>query len=155
MFDLSLPWWELVARAAMMYAALLVLVRLSGKRTVGEFTAFDLLVVMLLAESSQGALGGGDESVSGSLVTAATLVALNFAVGFVSARSKAVDKLVEGEPVVLIRNGKVLTAALRRNNVPESDLGEALRMQGVKEHADVEIAMLETNGKITVIEKRR
>lgn len=155
MFDLSLPWWEFIARAAIVYAVLLVLVRISGKRTVGEFTPFDLLVVMLLAESTQGALVGGDESVAGSLIVAATLIAMNYAVGFASARSKAVDRVVEGEPVVLLRNGRVLTDALKRNNVPLSDLDESLRKQGITEHSKVEIAMLETNGDITVIRKRR
>lgn len=155
MFDLSLPWWEFIARAAIVYAVLLVLVRISGKRTVGEFTPFDLLVVMLLAESTQGALVGGDESVGGSLIVAATLIAMNYAVGFASARSKAVDRVVEGEPVVLLRNGRVLTDALKRNNVPLSDLDESLRRSGITEHSKVEVAMLETNGDITVIRKRR
>jgi uncharacterized membrane protein YcaP (DUF421 family) len=65
-FQLSEPWWELLARGAIVYLALMVLVRLSGKRTVGEFTPFDLVVVVLLGESAQGALTGGEESVPGA-----------------------------------------------------------------------------------------
>jgi len=153
MFELALPWWEFVARAALVYAALLVLVRLSGKRTVGEFTPFDLVVVILLGESTQGAMVGADVSVPGSLIVATTLIALNYALGFVTARSRRIDRLVEGEPVVVMRNGRMLSHALRRNNVPESDLEEALRKQGVSAHEDVELAILETNGEITVLKR--
>jgi uncharacterized membrane protein YcaP (DUF421 family) len=63
MFSLSLPWWEFMARGAIVYVCILFLVRLSGKRTVGEFTPFDLVVVILIGESTQGAMTGGDESV--------------------------------------------------------------------------------------------
>lgn len=155
MFDLSAAPWEFALRGAMVYFALMILVRLSGKRTVGEFTPFDMVVVLLLAESTQGALTGGDQSVPGALIVCATLVALNFAIGFVSARSKTVDKLVEGEPVVLMRNGKELPGALRRNNVPPSDLEEALRHAGIAERAQVAFAVLETDGEISVVKRRK
>src|SRR5688500_6980674 len=98
MFTFDEPWWQLIARAVIVYIVLMILVRLSGKRTVGEFTPFDLVVVLLIAEASQGALTGGDNSIPGGLVLAATLIAINYGVGFVSARSQRFDALVEGEP---------------------------------------------------------
>lgn len=151
MLELSMPWWEFVVRAAMIYVALLVFVRLSGKRAVGEFTPFDFVVLILLSESAQGALTGGDESIPGALLLVATLVGLNYLVGLLSARFRGVDRLVEGEPVVLVRHGKILLGALKRQNVSIADLEEALRKNGLNDARTVELAMLETSGEITVV----
>jgi uncharacterized membrane protein YcaP (DUF421 family) len=153
MFDLSLAWWQFIVRGAIVYLALMVLLRISGKRTVGEFTPFDLLVVILVGETAQGALTGGDESVLGALIVAATLVALNYVIGFVTARSRLVEKFVEGEPVVIVRNGHVLETVMRRNNLPQSDLEEAMRKSQVTDPSDIAIAVLEPNGEVTVIKK--
>ena len=153
MFSLSLPWWEFIARGAIVYVCILFLVRLSGKRTVGEFTPFDLVVVILIGESTQGAMTGGDESVLGAPIVAATLIALNMALGFLSARSKTVDRLLEGEPVLLVRDGTVLHRALRANNLPPSDLEEAVRKAGVRSVEDVALGVLETNGEISIVPK--
>ena len=155
MFELSSPWWSFVVRGAIVYVTLMVLVRLSGKRTVGEFTPFDLVVVVLLGESMQGAITGSDQSVPGGVLVAATLVGLNYAVGFVTARSKVIDKLVEGEAVLIARDGRIFRAALKRNNLPESDLHEAVRHAGLASLAEVEIAMLEPDGEISIVPKHR
>lgn len=155
MFSLSQPWWEFVVRGALIYVVILFLVRLSGKRTVGEFTPFDLVVVILIGESTQGALTGGDESVLGAPLVAATLIALNQLLGYLSARSKTVDRLLEGEPVLLVRNGRVLHKALRANNLPVSDLEESVRKQGLAAMDAVALAVLETNGEITVVARKR
>jgi uncharacterized membrane protein YcaP (DUF421 family) len=153
MFDLSLPWWHFLVRAALIYVAMLVLVRLSGKRTIGEFTPFDLIVVMLLGETAQSGLTAGDESVAGGLIAAATLIALNYGLGFVSTRSRWFERLVEGEPVVLVRGGVLRRAAARRNHIPESDVMEAVREAGLTRLEEVDLAVLETDGHITVIRR--
>ena len=154
LIQLSAPWWHFVVRALLVYVGLLLLIRLSGKRTVGEFTPFDLVVVLLLAEAMQGAMTAGDTSLSGAMILAVTLIALNYAVGALSARSKLVDRLTEGESVTLVRDGKVLRDALLRNNVPKSDIEEAAREQGVASLRKVELATLEANGHITIVPKR-
>ncbi|MBL8302405.1 MAG: DUF421 domain-containing protein, partial [Ideonella sp.] len=105
MFQLELPWWELVTRAALIYAGLLVLVRISGKRTVGQFTPFDLLIVMLLSESVSNGMLGGDDSLVAGLLVAATLIALNLAAAFVTSRSERMERLLDGEPVIVGRDG--------------------------------------------------
>lgn len=155
MFSLSLPWWEFVVRGVIVYVIILFLVRLSGKRTVGEFTPFDLVVVILIGESTQGALTGGDESVIGAPIVAATLIALNMLLGFLSARSRTVDRLLEGEPVLLVRDGVVLQRALRANNLPRSDLDESVRKQGLRSIDAVALAVLETNGEITIVPREK
>ena len=86
LFELGMPWWEFVLRATAVYVVVLVMVRLSGKRTVGQFTPFDLLVVVLLGTAVQNSLIGEDTSLLGGLILAATLLSLNWTVGKLSSR---------------------------------------------------------------------
>jgi uncharacterized membrane protein YcaP (DUF421 family) len=150
MFDMSAPWWELPARAAIIYAVLLVLVRLSGKRTVGQFTPFDLLVVMLLSESVSSGLSGGEESVTGGLLAAATLIVLNLGVAVVTARSGPLQNLAEGTPVLIGREGRVYTEALRKHHVPMLDMERALR-EADCDLKEMKYAFLEADGGISVL----
>lgn len=153
MFDLSLPWWEFILRGVMVYCALLVLVRVSGKRTVGQFTPFDLLVVMLLSEAVSNSLSGGDDSISGGLLIACTLIALNMSLAWISSHSSKLAAIIDGESVLLGRDGRIYADVLKQNRIAESDVQQALR------EADVELPnarciFLEADGSITVLEKK-
>ena len=106
MFDLAMPWWAFVLRACVVYFILLAMIRMTGKRTMGQFTPFDMLLVVLLGNAVQNALLGQDTSVGGGLLLAATLIALNWIVGLASARSPKVERWVEGSPVLLAREGR-------------------------------------------------
>ncbi|QHE87122.1 DUF421 domain-containing protein [Hydrogenophaga sp. BPS33] len=152
MFALYGPWWELPVRAAIIYLVLLVLVRVSGKRTVGQFTPFDLLVVMLLSESVSSGLSGGEDSVTGGLLAAATLVGLNALVALVSARSMRMQTLVEGAPVLIGRDGRIFDQTLRRNHVPRLDVERALR-EADCDLKDMQYAFLEADGGISVLKE--
>ncbi len=149
-FELSVPWWELSLRVALVYSVLLLLVRLSGKRTVGQFTPFDLLVVLLLSEAVSAGLVGGDQSVSGALVAAVTLVALNWLVALATARSARLQTLVEGAPVLIGRSGRLYQDALKRNHVPLKDVERALR-EADCDLKDLKYAFLEVDGGISVL----
>ena len=151
LFDLSMPWWEFVLRAAAVYAVLLVLIRVSGKRTMGQFTPFDMLLIVLLGNAVQNSLLGGDTSLGGGLLLAAVLIALNWCVAYATSRSQRAERLVEGVPVVLARDGKLFRSVLRRELVSEDDFDEALRQNGQMTLTDVRIALLETNGSISVV----
>ena len=151
LFELAMPWWEFVLRAVVVYVGVLVMVRLSGKRTVGQFTPFDLIVVVLLGTAVQNSLIGEDTSLLGGLLLAATLIALNWLVGLLSSRYRKVERIVEGEPVVLARNGKVFTNVLRRELISLDDFEEALRLNNIADASQVLIALLETNGGISVV----
>jgi uncharacterized membrane protein YcaP (DUF421 family) len=107
MLEMSVPWWELVLRAAVVYASLLVMVRVSGKRSVGQFTPFDLLVMLLLSEAVSNGLSGGAESLIGGLSLAATLIGLNLLLGYLTSHSATLEKLAEGTPVLLGRDGRL------------------------------------------------
>jgi uncharacterized membrane protein YcaP (DUF421 family) len=152
MFDMDLPWWEFVARGAMVYLALLVMVRLSGRRTIGQFTPFDLLVVMLLSEAVSNGLSGGDDSVSGGLIIAATLIVLNGSIGLLSARSRKVEAMVEGDVLLIGRDGVFFDKIMHRNRIGEIDVEQALREAGCA-RLQMQCAFLEADGSITILKK--
>ncbi len=151
LFSLSGPWWEFMLRGVAVYAAVLLMVRIVGKRTVGQYTPFDLVVVVLLGTAVQNSLIGDDISLIGGLLIAATLLGLNWTVGFLGARSRAFDQLVEGRPVLLAKDGEVFFDQLRRQSVSEEDFALALRKAGCEDVKRLRVAMLETSGDITVL----
>lgn len=152
MLELSQPWWELMLRAAVVYASLLVMVRASGKRSVGQFTPFDLLVMLLLSEAVSNGLSGGDDSLVGGLLLAATLIGLNYLLGYITSRSAALEKLAEGSPVLLGRNGQLYHDALRANRVGQADVNRALREADCS-LKDMRCVFLETDGSISVLKR--
>lgn len=154
MFELAMPWWAFVLRACVVYFILLAMIRMTGKRTMGQFTPFDMLLVVLLGNAVQNALLGQDTSVGGGLLLAATLIALNWIVGLVSARSPKVEHWVEGSPVLLARDGQVYRNVLRRELISREDFGKAMREAGCPDVADIRLAVLENNGHITVVARQ-
>jgi uncharacterized membrane protein YcaP (DUF421 family) len=149
----SEPVAELLLRATVVYLALLLMVRVSGKRTVAQFTPFDLVVVMLISEATQSALIADDSSVSGGLIVAATLLALNYGLGFVTARNRTLDRLVEGKPVLVARDGAIYRDALKKESISEADFREAMRKHGILHEEQIRFAFLETDGRITIIDR--
>jgi len=151
MFHMAMPWWAFVLRACVVYFILLAMIRMTGKRTMGQFTPFDMLLVVLLGNAVQNALLGEDTSVGGGLLLAATLIALNWIVGLASARSAKVERWVEGSPVLLAREGQVYRDVLRRELISREDFEKAMREAGCLDMADIRLAVLENNGRITVV----
>lgn len=150
MFDMELPWWEFVVRGLTVYLLLLVMVRLSGRRTVGQFTPFDLLVVMLLSEAVSNSLNGGDESLVGGLIVAATLVAINVLVAVGTSRSEKISKMVDGSAVLIGRDGVFFDKVVRDCRLSESDLEEALREHDCP-RPEMKCAFLEADGEISIM----
>lgn len=154
MFDMQLPWWEFAVRATVVYLVLLAMVRLTGKRTVGQFTPFDLLVVMLLSEGVSDSLKGSDESLPGGLIVAATLVVLDMAFAFLASRSGKADDLIQGKPVLIGRDGTIYTDVLKRERVPYADVEKALRGADCAVE-DMRMAILEADGNINIMKKEK
>ena len=148
LFHLSAPWWHFVLRACVIYVLVMVLVRVSGKRAVGQFTPFDLVLLILIGNAVQNGINGGDNSLTGAVIMATTLITLNYLVAWQTSRNRMVERWVEGEPVVLARDGKVFRQVLRRELVSHDDFAEALRMNNIDDVGDVRLALLETNGRI-------
>src|SRR6476469_6046543 len=107
MWVLAVPWWEFIVRGVIVYAFLILILRISGKRQVGQLAPFDLVLLLVLSNAVQNSMNGGDNSLLGGLVTATTLIALNFLLSWATYRSKRLEAIVEGRPQVLIHNGIV------------------------------------------------
>ncbi|MDQ2702118.1 MAG: DUF421 domain-containing protein [Pseudomonadota bacterium] len=151
--ELKIPWWEIVLRASIVYFVLLALLRISGKRTVGQFTPFDLLVLVLLGDAVQGSMIAGDESLPGGLILVVTLLGWNRLLGFVTARSEPVATIVEGKADILARNGRVFHDALKTADLTMEDLKEAMREQDCPSIGEIRLAVLERDGRISVLKK--
>ena len=151
MFAISNPLLDIVARTAVIYLALLVGIRLTGKRQVGQFTPFDLLLLLLLANAVQNAMVGPDTSVLGGLIAAFTLFAVNGIVAMIVRRNSHAAKVVEGTPTLLIRHGQVLQENLDTEGISAEDLRRALREHGVDDVKFVRAAILEVDGTISVL----
>ena len=152
MFEMSLPWWEFVVRGAIVFCVLLLMVRLSGRRTIGQFTPFDLLVVMLLSEAVSNSLTGGDDSLLGGLVIAATLICLNVGASYLTSHSKAMSDLLDGSPVLLGRDGKVFDKVLKQCRLSPTEVQEALHEADLKLE-EMAYMFLEADGNITIQKK--
>ena len=154
MWILSLPWWEFILRGVIVYFFLIVLLRLTGKRQIGQMAPFDLVLLLVLSNAVQNAMNGGDNSVLAGIVSAVTLVATNWVVGLLTYKSKRLETLVEGRPEVLIHNGKLFENALQHTKITHHELMTALRAGGCATVEDVHAALLETDGSISVIAKK-
>ncbi len=154
MWELTIPWWELVARSALVYLFLLVILRVTGKRQVGQLAPFDLVLLLILSNAVQNAMNGGDNSFTAGAVSVATLVGLNGLVGAATYRSKWLEGLVEGRPRVLIHNGRLLDGVLRAEKLTTHELMAALRRAGCCAVEDVHVAVLENNGQISVVPRQ-
>jgi uncharacterized membrane protein YcaP (DUF421 family) len=150
MFTLMTPVPELIVRAAVVYAAVFVLLRLVGKKHVGELAPFDLVVLLILSECVQGALTANDTSITAGIIAAATLFGTNKLVGVAAARNRRIERLFDGQPKILVRNGKVCKEVMTREEVTRSELAEALRREGCTSLTKVRYAILENDGYISI-----
>ena len=153
MWIMSLPWWEFILRGIIVYFFLIVLLRLTGKRQIGQMAPFDLVLLLVLSNAVQNAMNGGDNSVIGGIISAVSLVGTNWVVGLLTYKSKRMEALVEGRPEVLIHNGKLFEETLQQTKITHHELMTALREAGCATVEDVRGALLETDGNISVIPK--
>ncbi len=148
-------WYDFVIRATVVYLFLLVLLRLTGKRQVGQLAPFDLVLLLVLSNAVQNAMNAGDNSVTAGFILATTLVVLNWIVAWLTFRSKKFEALIEGRPVILIHNGRVNQKAMRHMQMTKHELEAALRAEGCAGPEDVLFAILENNGHVTVIPHKK
>jgi uncharacterized membrane protein YcaP (DUF421 family) len=152
MFTLGVPAWELACRAAIVYVALLILLRLSGKHTVGELSIFDLIVVIVIGSAVRTALLGNDKSVVGGLLVVTVLLLLDYISAFLSARFRKAEHVLDGKPVLIARDGVVFHDVLKQCNVAPGTFQSAMRSHSLTT-AQIGQAILEANGNITFCRK--
>jgi uncharacterized membrane protein YcaP (DUF421 family) len=153
MWQPSLPWWEFVIRGAMIYLFLTIVLRITGKRQMGHLAPFDLILLLVLSNTVQNAMNGGDNSVPGGLISASTVIALNFAVSWLTFHNRTLARLIEGRAVILVRNGKIDERARRHAMMTREELLAALRAQDCHCLEDIEYAMLENTGEVSVVRR--
>jgi uncharacterized membrane protein YcaP (DUF421 family) len=154
MFEMGIPWWEIVVRSAVVYLFLILILRVSGKRQIGQLAPFDLVLLLVLANAVQNSMTGGDNSLVGGLISCSTLVGLNYAVGFAAFRNEKLEAVIEGRPQVVIHNGRLLEDVMAESKLTRHELEAALRQAGCPEIGDCHSAILENNGQISVIKKK-
>lgn len=151
MFTPSIGIGELVLRTIIVYVFLFALIRLVGKKHVGDLAPLDLIVLLILSECVQNALIADDRSsITGGLLAAGTLFGASQLIGYVSWRSKRAERMLEGTPRVLVRNGKVCDGVPAQEQITRSELLEALRKAGCTSLARVQYAALENDGGISI-----
>ncbi len=153
MWKLTQPWWEFALRGLLVYGFLLILLRLTGKRQVGQLAPFDLVLLLVLSNAVQNSMNAGDNTVAAGFILVATLLAANGTMSWVTRRSKRAEILLEGRPQILVHNGVMDEARLASERITHHELMAAVRQAGLSEVAEVHVAILETNGRINVIAK--
>jgi uncharacterized membrane protein YcaP (DUF421 family) len=144
---------EIVVRTAIVYLFLVVVLRLSGKREVGQLTIFELIVILVISDAVQNSMVGENTTVWGGLVAVLTLLALDKGISMLTDRSARARRALEGEPRLLVRDGRLMARALREEGVDAEDVRVAARRQGIAHLDGVQMAVLETDGSISIIPK--
>jgi uncharacterized membrane protein YcaP (DUF421 family) len=142
---------QIALRTGMIYVLILIGVRFSGKREVGQMTPFDLTLLLLLSNSVQNAMTGPDTSLAGGAIAATTLLVLNYFVGTVSGTNRRFRRLIEGQPSLLVHDGKVIESHMAREHVSMDELHRALREHGINSCDQVALAVLEVDGSISCL----
>lgn len=153
LFIPDVPLVNLALRALLVFAAVVVLLRVSGKRQVGQLGAIEFVVVLLISDAVQNSMNGGDNSLPGGLVTAAILIGLGMLVATLTHRSKALSRLLEGTPTRLVHGGKVIRRNMDRERLGDADLKVLLRKHGVHDFHTIDEVILEADGSLSVTKK--
>jgi uncharacterized membrane protein YcaP (DUF421 family) len=142
---------EIAGKTALIYVFLVVGLRLLGKRELGQMTIYDVVLIIVLANSVQNAMVGSDNTLVGGIVAAVTLLVLNRLFTIVLASSKHVSRLMIGEPSLIVRDGQLIISHMRKEGVTRNQVMAALREHGLTKLEDAEIAVLEVDGTISVV----
>lgn len=143
---------ESVLRAAGMYVLLLIVLKIAGRRTLLEMNSFDFVLLLIISEATQQALLGNDFSFTGAAITIITLIVLDILFSYLKNAIPRLDLFIDGSPLILVENGKLLEKRMRRSGISEEDiLSSARSAQGIERLDQIKFAILEKNGKIAVI----
>ncbi len=153
---MNLPAWsstaiDIILRSTVVYVVILIGLRISGKREIGQLTVFDLVVLLLISNAVQNSMVGPDTSLWGGIIAALVLLGVNALVARLRLHSPRLRRLVQGSPTVLVLHGETIPAALRSEGVDEETLQAAIREHGLKDLKAVDMVVLEVDGSISVV----
>jgi uncharacterized membrane protein YcaP (DUF421 family) len=146
----SVPYGNLILRAAVVYIFVLIMMRISGKREMGHMGMIEFVTVLLISNAVQNSMNAGDSSLVGGLVVAGSLIALSMAFSALAYRSRLFSRVFEGTPTLLINKGKLLPQNMRSERLRESEIRVLLRKQGVHHYHEVQSAILEVDGTLSI-----
>src|SRR5580693_9668459 len=142
---------EIALRTGVVYCLVLIGIRISGKREVGQMTPFDLVLLLLLSNSVQNAMTGPDTSLLGGMVAATVLLVLNYLIANLSGANRRFRKFIQGQPSMLIHDGQVIEAHMAKEHVSMDELQRAMREHGISDYHQVALAVLEVDGSISFL----
>ena len=148
------PWWHLVIRSVVVYVAVLMMLRLSGKRQIGQMGMTQFVALLLISNAVQNSMNGGDNSITGGLISAVVMMLLSYVFSFITYHSKDWENFVQGSPTLLIHHGRLVHANLRRELLSLRELKVLLRKQGCVDMSEVEEAVLESDGFVSIITRK-
>jgi uncharacterized membrane protein YcaP (DUF421 family) len=149
----AFPSWLFVIRAGAVYLFVLLLLRMAGKRQIGQMSTGEFVAILLISNAVQNSMNGGDNSITGGMVLALVIIGLSILVDYLTYRSRKLEAIIQGVPTLLIHKGKPIQENLRRELVSPHELRTILRRQGIHDYCDVETAILESNGSVSVTRK--
>jgi uncharacterized membrane protein YcaP (DUF421 family) len=144
------PYFNIVVSSAVIYLFIVLAIRIFGKKELSQLSVLDLVFVLLISNAVQNAMVGSDSSLSGGIIAASTLFILNYLFKYLLFRSKRLTDLLEGEPVILVSNGKVHDRNLRKLQITFNELLEVIREHGVSDIKEVNLAIFEVDGNISI-----
>jgi uncharacterized membrane protein YcaP (DUF421 family) len=144
---------DIALRAIVLYVFVVFVMRMIGRRELSTLTPFDLVLLIVLGDAIQQGLTQDDYSVTGAAIAVTTLAILQVVTSYISYRVRPLRKVLKGEPIILIENGKLLTQNMRRERITADDVAEEMRTQQIAAFDQVQWAILESNGTISFIQK--
>jgi uncharacterized membrane protein YcaP (DUF421 family) len=150
---MSLSSGEFIIRAVVVYLFILILLRFSGKRQMGQMGPTEFVAILLISNAVQNSMNGGDTSFSAGLLLATTLIGLSTLISYLTFRSRFFSALFEGTPTVLISKGHIIKKHLNRERMTESEMRVLMRRQGVHHVSEVALAVLESDGSFTIVKQ--
>ena len=148
---MSMPWWAFAVRGVVVYLGLLALLRLLGKRSLSDMSAFDIVVLILVGGTLRTAIVGSDTSMLGPAIGAVGILCTQKAITWTSARWPRFNRWIEGWPAVVIRDGRRDAGVLRRHDLSDTELDRALHAAGLSDESGVVVGRLEPDGRIALI----
>jgi uncharacterized membrane protein YcaP (DUF421 family) len=146
---------DIALRAIVLYAFIVFVMRVTGRRELSSLTPVDLVLLIVLGDAVQQGLTQDDYSVTGAVIAVSALASMEVLTSYVGFKSKRARKVLEGDPIVVVQDGKVIAKNVQRERITVDELCESMRLQQIGKLEDVEWAIVETNGEISFIEKTK
>jgi uncharacterized membrane protein YcaP (DUF421 family) len=144
---------NLVIRGAVVYLAVVILLRIAGKRQMGQMGPTEFVAILLISNAVQNSMNGGDNSLTGGLILAVVLIVLSSLITYLTYRSRIFSTIFEGTPTILVHDGKLIKKNLFKERLSESELATLLRKQGVHKLDEIGTAILESDGTLSLVKR--